>query len=287
MSMGSTKFDRGHCRQDTIEAPAALLSDASISILGLDFESLFPRDVAPSNLAKEKETAGLIPQALSSEANEELARLLQDVRMKCDAALLGTGQSQPISELLMRAIRCAVKQYMLRREMGNLALRDQLTGLYNRRGFLALGERQLKLGHRSGREILLFFADVDGLKKINDELGHAEGDLALLCAGQVLEKTFRDSDVIARFGGDEFAVLALEVSGHSESTIRARLEQNLKELNARHSRYALSISLGAVRFDPTSSRSSTSIEQLMIRADEAMYEAKRRRSKLSLVGAGD
>jgi diguanylate cyclase (GGDEF)-like protein len=255
-----------------------------ISALGLDFESLFPRNAAPLNLAKEKETAGLIPQALSSEANEELARLLQDVRMKCDAALLGTGQSQPISELLMRAIRCAVKQYMLQRELGNLALRDQLTGLYNRRGFLALGEPQLKLGRRSGREILLFFADVDGLKQINDELGHAEGDLALVRAAQVLEKTFRDSDVIARFGGDEFAVLALEVSGHSEATIRARVEQNLKELNARHSRYTLSISLGAVRFDPTS---PTSIEQLMIRADEAMYKEKGRRSKPSLVGARD
>ena len=113
MSMGSTKFDRGHCRRETIETPAALLSSAST--LGLDFESLFPLDAAPSNLAKEKETAGLIPQALSSEANEELARLLQDVRMKCDATLLGTGQSQSISELLMRAIRCAVKQYMLQR----------------------------------------------------------------------------------------------------------------------------------------------------------------------------
>jgi diguanylate cyclase (GGDEF)-like protein len=287
MSMGSTKLDRSHCRRDTIEAPAALLSGASISTLGLDLESLFPRDAATLNLAKEKETAGLIPQALSSEANEELARLLQDVRMKCDVALLGTGQSQPISELLIRAIQCAVKQYMLQSELGNLALRDQLTGLYNRRGFLALGERQLKLGRRSGRVILLFFADVDGLKQINDERGHAEGDLALVRAAQVLEKTFRDSDVIARFGGDEFAVLALEVSGHSESTIRARLEQNLKELNARHSRYTLSISFGAVRFDPTSPRSPTSIEQLMIRADEAMYEEKRGRSKPSLVGARD
>lgn len=287
MSMGSTKLDRGYCRRDTIEAPAALLSGASISTLGLDLESLFLRDAATLNLAKEKETAGLIPQALSSEANEELARLLQDVRMKFDAALLGTGQSQPISELLMRAIRCAVNQYMLQRELGNLALRDQLTGLYNRRGFLALGDRQLKLGRRSGREILLFFADVDGLKQINDELGHAEGDLALVRAAQVLEKTFRDSDVVARFGGDEFAILAMEVSGHSETTIRSRLEHNLKELNARHSRYTLSISLGAVRFDPTSSRSPTSIEQLMIRADEAMYEEKRRRSKPSLVRARD
>jgi len=176
---------------------------------------------------------------------------------------------------------------MQQAELGSLALRDELTGVYNRRGFLALAERQLKLGHRAGRAILVFFADLDGLKQINDKFGHAEGDLALVRAAQVLEKTFRDSDVIARFGGDEFAVLALEVSGDSEATIRARLEQNLKELNARHSLYTLSISLGAARFDPASPRSPESIGQLMIRADEGMYEEKRYRSKPFLVAALD
>jgi len=187
----------------------------------------------------------------------------------------------------MRAVQCAVKQYMLQAELGSLALSDELTGLYNRRGFLALAERQLKLGRRSGRAILVFFADVDGLKQINDKFGHKEGDLALVHAAQVLEKTFRDSDIVARFGGDEFAVLALEVSGHSESTIRARLEQNLHELNAQQSRYTLSISLGAMRFDPRSPKSPASIEQLMIQADEAMYEEKRLRSKPFLVARAD
>ena len=74
---------------------------------------------------------------------------------------------------------------------------------------------------------------------------------------------------------------------HSESTIRARLDRNLKELNARPSRCTLSISLGAARFDPTSPRSPASIEQLMIRADEAMYEEKRLRSKPFLVTGAD
>jgi len=228
-----------------------------------------------------------ILQTVFAKANGELAKLLQDVRTKSAAGQLGTAQNGSANKLLMRAVQCAVNQYMLQAELGSLALSDELTGVYNRRGFLALAERQLKLGRRSGRAILVFFADVDGLKQINDKFGHKEGDLALVHAAEVLEKTFRDSDVIARFGGDEFAVLALEVSGHSESTIRARLEQNLKELNAKHSRCTLSISLGAVRFDPTNPRSPASIEQLMIRADEAMYEEKRLRSRPFLVTWAD
>jgi diguanylate cyclase (GGDEF)-like protein len=245
----------------------------------MDPDPHFGFDIPALDLPQGKEAVEQILQAVFAKANGELARLLQDVRTKSAAGQLGTAQNGSTNKLLMRAIQCAVKQYMLQAELGSLALSDELTGVYNRRGFLALAERQLKLGRRSGRAILVFFADVDGLKQINDKFGHKEGDLALVRAAQVLEKTFRDSDVIARFGGDEFAVLALEVSGHSESTIRARLDRNLKELNARDSRYTLSISLGAARFDPTSPRSPASIEQLMIRADEAMYEEKRLRAK--------
>jgi len=165
-----------------------------------------------------------------------------------------------------------VKQYMLRAELSNLALTDELTRLYNRRGFLSLAERQLKLGRRSGREILLFFIDVDGLKRINDSFGHSEGDLALTHTAEVLGKTFRDSDVFSRLGGDEFAALAIEASGHSEGTITARLRQNLETVNTNESRYLLSLSLGVVRFDP---RTTSSIAELMLQADRAMYEAKR------------
>jgi two-component system cell cycle response regulator len=128
------------------------------------------------------------------------------------------------------------------------------------------------LGRRSGREMLLFFIDVDSLKQINDSFGHSEGDLALTRTAEVLEKTFRDSDVLARLGGDEFAALAIEASGHSEATITARLRQNLETVSANDSRYLLSLSLGVVRFNP---RTTTSIAQLMLEADRAMYQAKR------------
>ena len=162
---------------------------------------------------------------------------------------------------------------MLQAELRNLALTDELTGLHNRRGFLALGEQQLKLARRSERGVFLFFADLDGLKQINDSFGHLEGDLALIRTAKVLKETFRESDVIARVGGDEFAILAIEASDQNEATIRNRLQKNLRSCHVGESRYILSLSMGVACFNP---RRSTSIRQLMAEADHAMYEQKRR-----------
>jgi len=137
--------------------------------------------------------------------------------------------------------------------------------------------QQLKLARRSGRGLLVFMMDVDGLKQINDSFGHLEGDRALKHTSDVLEETFRDSDVVARLGGDEFAVLAIEAAGHSELTIKTRLLESLKSINAKQSGYEISLSLGLARFDPSS---RTSIGELMVKADQVMYEQKRRRSRL-------
>jgi two-component system, cell cycle response regulator len=246
--------------------------------MAVDCQSLFQRGVARFSPGRENEPIDDVFQALLSEANRELASLLRDVRTESHGTSSpGDTRSQPVSELLMRAVRCAAKQYMLQAELGNLALTDELTGLYNRRGFMALAERQLKLGRRSGRGMLLFVMDVDRLKQINDSYGHFEGDHALKRTADALEETFRDSDVVARLGGDEFAVLAIEASGHSEATIKTRLFECLKAIRAEQSRYEISLSLGVARFDP---RNRTSIGELMVKADQAMYEQKRRRSRL-------
>jgi len=213
-------------------------------------------------------------QTLLSDANRELASLLQDVRKVEEDPLLDDGQVGRMKKLLMRAVHCAAKQYMLQAELGNLALTDELTGLCNRRGFMAIAERQLKISHRTGRGILLFFMDIDGMKQINDSFGHGEGDRALKRVAKALKMTFRDSDMIARLGGDEFAVLAIEASGNSEAAIRARLAEDLRSVSAGESRYTLNLSLGAVRINICS---SASIGEWMVRADQAMYEQKRRR----------
>jgi len=213
-------------------------------------------------------------QTLLSDANRELSSLLQDVRNVEEDPQLNEGQAGRMKKLLLRAVQCAAKQYMLQAELGNLALTDELTGLCNRRGFMAIAERQLKIGHRTGRGILLFFMDIDGMKQINDSFGHGEGDRALKRMAKALKMTFRDSDVIARLGGDEFAVLAIEASGNSESAIRARLSEDLRSVSAGESRYTLNLSLGAVRINICS---NASIGEWMVRADQAMYEQKRRR----------
>jgi two-component system cell cycle response regulator len=160
------------------------------------------------------------------------------------------------------------------RELRYLALTDDLTCLYNRRGFFAAATQQLKVAHRNAQGLLLFFCDVDNLKTINDSYGHREGDLAIARAANALEHTFRGSDILARLGGDEFAVLATEASTQSPEVILRRLEKSLKRSNASQSRYKVSLSVGLARFDP---KHPVSLGALLAQADQAMYEQKRSR----------
>lgn len=153
-----------------------------------------------------------------------------------------------------------------------LSVTDLLTGLNNRRGFLSLAEQQLKLSDRNKSGMALFFADLDGLKRINDTLGHGEGDKALIETANVLKESFRASDIIARMGGDEFAVLAINTDEVNSGIFTARLQQLIDIRNNQESRrYNLSISMGCSYYDP---ENPCSIDELMARADKLMYEQK-------------
>jgi diguanylate cyclase (GGDEF)-like protein/PAS domain S-box-containing protein len=154
-----------------------------------------------------------------------------------------------------------------------LALLDELTGLYNRRGFSVLAEHQLKMAKRGKRRMMLLFADLDGLKRINDTFGHPEGDRALIEVADILRTTFRESDIVARIAGDEFVVLVIETNGSPAEVLTHRLQENLAARNARGDRpYELSLSIGLARYDP---HRSCSIDGLLTQADRAMYEEKR------------
>ena len=157
-------------------------------------------------------------------------------------------------------------------ELRNQALVDGLTGLYNRRGFMFLAQQQLKLANRNKTGMLLLFADFNNLKWINDTLGHYKGDLALIETANILKGTFREPDIIARIGGDEFGVLAIEGRRDSAEMLISRLQENLDTHNARGTRrYKLSLSMGIARYDP---ECPCSIDELLGRADSLMYEQK-------------
>ncbi len=163
----------------------------------------------------------------------------------------------------------------------SLSLVDELTGLYNRRGFLAVTEQYLESFQRSDNGLVVLYADLDGLKGINDSLGHLEGDRALVRTAEVLKEAFRSSDIIARLGGDEFVLLAGVGADESAESLMDRLQQKIALANAQRNRpYDLSISIGVAHYDPDE---ACTIEELMGRADRVMYEEKRKKRTLQPV----
>ncbi|HVN52780.1 MAG TPA: GGDEF domain-containing response regulator [Anaerolineaceae bacterium] len=174
---------------------------------------------------------------------------------------------------LIRAIRYALERHSLQVQLARLSMVDDLTELYNRRGFFKLAEQQMELSRRHQKRLLLVYADVDYLKKVNDELGHDVGDQLLVETADILRKSFRSTDILARIGGDEFAVLAIEFSDGSPENLLSRIETQLAIANLRpERRYAVSLSLGAAIWDP---ESGITIDALMAEADRQMYYQKK------------
>ncbi len=175
-------------------------------------------------------------------------------------------------------LRDITERKLMEKEILNLSITDQLTGLHNRRGFLSLAEQQIKIAERNKRSMLLFFADLDGLKWINDTLGHEEGDKALKEAATVLRETFRTSDIIARLGGDEYAALAVDVSEANAEIFTARLQSLIDTRNNQENRrYRLSISVGCSYYNP---ENPGSIDELIASADKLMYAQKQSKKNL-------
>jgi diguanylate cyclase (GGDEF)-like protein/PAS domain S-box-containing protein len=164
-------------------------------------------------------------------------------------------------------------------DLHSLSLRDELTGLYNRRGFITLSAQYLKIVDRQKQGIFMLYADLDNLKWINDNLGHNEGDKAIIKTAKILKKNYRKSDIIARMGGDEFVVLPVGVTGDSVDIISSRLQKALDDLNSKSKiGYKLSLSIGIAYYNP---EHPCSIEDLIAQGDELMYEQKKLRKKIS------
>ncbi|WP_427365989.1 sensor domain-containing diguanylate cyclase [Candidatus Caldatribacterium saccharofermentans] len=178
-------------------------------------------------------------------------------------------------EDVLRFARHLEEQKQRLRELEHLSLTDELTGIYNRRGFLVLAEHALLVAQREGKEAGVLFLDLDNLKWINDQFGHEEGDRAIREFGRIIQKVFRKSDVIARIGGDEFAVLLSGVKNANLQRILHRLTQLVEEWNSRNQcSYRLSFSAGWAPFLPSQPQK---IRELLSFADARMYDEKRKK----------
>ncbi|MEO5361463.1 MAG: diguanylate cyclase [Nitrospirota bacterium] len=167
------------------------------------------------------------------------------------------------------------KRRELENQLRHMVLTDSMTELNNRRGFYILAEHQLKLAKRFNKEVAIVFIDVDGLKRINDTLGHLVGDSAIMDTALILQDTFRQSDIIGRIGGDEFVVLITEILGITEEDVKQRLQTTTAMYNERKgSPYKISLSIGYVLYSP---KSDLTIDALMQAADQLMYEHKLRK----------
>jgi diguanylate cyclase (GGDEF)-like protein len=169
--------------------------------------------------------------------------------------------------------RAASAMGKLNESLKSDSMTDLLTGLYNRRGYMVLAQHYLDLAHRRGKRVFVIYADVDGLKEMNDKQGHKGGDALLIRVARILRKTFRKSDIVARLGGDEFVIASME-NGHDTASVQAsRLLRNLNHHQTAH-KAPISLSMGVAR----SNRSGTSsIEELTSRADKLMYLEKNRK----------
>ena len=172
-------------------------------------------------------------------------------------------------------IRDITKQKQMEEQLRELSLTDELTGLTNRRGFMLLAKHQVEVSNRNKNKLVLIFADLDGMKSINDTFGHSKGDQALIDTAAILRNSFRATDIVARFGGDEFAVLSVEEEDVVERLIIDRLRENLLAHNLESERpYRLSLSFGIVIYDP---ENPCNLQELLERGDILMYEQKQNR----------
>jgi len=162
-----------------------------------------------------------------------------------------------------------------------LAVTDALTGCYNRRGFFMLGEQHARVATRTRAPFTVVFADLDGLKEINDVLGHESGDEAIASTARILRTALRESDILARLGGDEFVMLATQADARGTTALVARIQQAVARHNESAPRaYQIAMSFGCATFDPESPQT---LNELVAEADRKMYGVKRSRRRVRSV----
>ena len=191
-----------------------------------------------------------------------------------DSTAVAMENVQVYNELEQRVMDRTADLVHANQEIQKLSITDELTGLMNRRGFRLLAEQALLHAARDHKPATVFYIDIDGLKDVNDKLGHETGDRMLASAAGVIRSTFRASDVVARVGGDEFCVLAADCGEEPEAVIE-RLQRNFQSAGSSETRYKLRASIGY----SSKTKQQQSLDQLISESDKAMYAIKQARKQ--------
>jgi len=213
-------------------------------------------------------------------AKEGVDRREMELRSRTGEQVIGMISAEALcsdgEEYMVTSIVDISERKRMEDEVRELAIRDQLTGLYNRRGFFTVVGHMAREAERFGVRLRVVFLDCDRLKVLNDTRGHDEGDRALVNAAVLLRETFRGSDVIARMGGDEFAVCFSEQDDAMADAVLARLGAAVRAgRDAAGDEPWVDLSWGWAVYDPTA---DDTIDDALARADVRMYEHKRRSS---------
>lgn len=230
-----------------------------------------------------------------SDANPNQLQALEILGAHLSAALKAAqllGDAHKVSDRLEKEVKIRTKQLAQRsadleaalekitlanKKLELLAVIDELTGLYNRRGFMTSAKQNIELAKRNKTNVMLIFFDLDGLKQINDNFGHASGDIAIKAMATILQMSFRKSDVIARMGGDEFTVLSIDCSYEQYTVIVDRINHFIDDYNKNKHEFTLAVSSGATPYD---TNKKFSIKKLLEKADKELYKVKAKKKNL-------
>ncbi len=194
--------------------------------------------------------------------------------------LIEENRAMPVDmyEAMRLAVSSAIRSTLLFDEMQELAIKDEMTGLYNRRGFLTLAENRLNLLKRTAERAAILFLDLDGLKIINDTHGHAEGDHAIMETARILSQCTRKGDILARLGGDEFLLFASDLGSKGIDEIVHRVRRAFSHFNEEVSKlaYKLHCFIGAEEMVVTE---ATELDELVEKADALLYREKERKKR--------
>ena len=250
---------------DSIKKAKTIIFYQKIDIMLIDlniekvkFEELFERF--------SKESLSIPYIVITDERDEDMG--IEAVQKGAQDYLV---RSELSERILRRTIIYSIERHEILQSLYKTTIVDELTGLYNRRGLHTLGNQQVELAKRHNDDIFIFYLDLDGMKEINDTLGHDYGDKALLTSSKIMHRTFRTTDILSRIGGDEFVVVAVKAQYEFIPIIIQRIKDYIKEENDNLKDYQISMSIGVSKVDLDH---EAPLEDAIKNADKEMYRVK-------------